>query len=104
MSSIFSDLREGLREGLNVIVKKTEHFAKLGKLNIDLIGIRREIEQLFTELGGRTFELLSQEKGASVADDEEVKQLVAKLKELEKKLAVKKEEKTAFKEKGQDNL
>lgn len=97
MTTIFNDLKEGLRDGLNIIVKKTEEYTKIGKLNIDLIGIRRAIEQLFSELGGRVFELLGKEPEKSVAEDEEVRQLMAKLKELEARLSTKKVEMSDFK-------
>ncbi|MBN2354954.1 hypothetical protein JXO59_02515 [candidate division KSB1 bacterium] len=97
MSTIFDDLKEGLRDGLNIVVKKTGEYTKLGKLNIDLIGLRREIEQLFSELGGRTFEIITKEPDVAVKEDEEVKQLVEKLKNLEAKLAQKKVEMTDYK-------
>lgn len=92
MPSLYEDIRDGVRDGVNLIVKKTGEWTQKGKLNIDLIGIRREIEQLFSELGGRTYELITKEPGADIASDGEVIQHVNRLKELEQKLAAKKEE------------
>ena len=92
MPSLFEDMRDGVKDGVSLIVKKTEEWTKKGKLNIDLIGIRREIEQLFSELGGRTFELITKESGADIAADSEVSQYVQRLKELETRLEAKKME------------
>jgi hypothetical protein len=92
MPSLFEDIRDGVRDGVNLIVQKTGEWTQKGKLNIDLIGIRREIEQLFSELGGRTYELITKDSGADVAADSEVIQHVNRLQELEKKLDAKKME------------
>lgn len=53
--------------------------------HIEMIGLKREIERLFSELGGRTYELLSADSGADVAGDEEVREWMEKLKLLEAK-------------------
>ena len=92
MASIFADIRDGLRDGIDLVVKKTGELTKMGKLNIELIGIRREIEELFSELGGRTFEIITKELANDIASDSEVMQLVKKLQELEAKLQDKKTE------------
>ena len=102
MPSLFEDIRDGVRDGVNLIVKKTGEWTQKGKLNIDLIGIRREIEQLFSELGGRTYELITKEPGADIASDSEVIQHVERLKELEQRLAAKKAEIAQVKAAGGD--
>lgn len=53
------------------------------KYHIDLIAMRREIERLFSELGGRTFELLSSDPGADVGRDPEIVHWMEKLKHHE---------------------
>lgn len=92
MASIFEDVHNSLKDGINFIVKKTGELTKKGKLSIDWIGINREIEKLFSELGGRTFEIITKEKGKDIASDPEVMQFVTKLQELEGRLVNKKKE------------
>ncbi|HNW60230.1 MAG TPA: hypothetical protein PKI62_11180 [bacterium] len=53
------------------------------KYHIDLISLRREIERLFSELGGRTFELLSHDPAAEVGRDPEILHWMAELKRHE---------------------
>ncbi|HQG46190.1 MAG TPA: hypothetical protein PLG50_11085 [bacterium] len=57
------------------------------KYHVDLIAMRREIERLFSELGGRTFELLSSDPGAEVGRDPEIQHWMEKLKHHEAMLA-----------------
>ena len=45
MTTLFDDVRDGLRNGINMIVKKTDELTKLGKINIDILNIKREIEK-----------------------------------------------------------
>jgi hypothetical protein len=58
-------------------------FIEKSKNRIALLGIQREIEAHFTELGGRVYELLGQKQG--IREDAEVQQLYEKLISLEKK-------------------
>ena len=92
MSTLFEDIRNGIRDGIELVVDKTEEYSKIGKLQIDILGIKRSIEKSFSELGGQAYELLSNDPKAVVADDEQVVRIVAELKELEEKLDEKKNE------------
>ena len=92
MGTLFEDIRDGIRDGIELFVDKTEEYTKIGKLKVDILGIKRNIEKLFSELGGRTYELLSNDEKSDVAADSEVERLVQNLKEQEEKLDAKKNE------------
>ncbi len=88
MSTLWEDIRETIRDGIELVVDKTEEYSKIGKLNVEILGLKRNIGKHFTELGGQAYELLSKKK--EVKDDEEIKRLVGEIKELESKLENKK--------------
>ncbi len=92
MGTLFEDLRDGFRDGIAFVADKTDEYTKISKLKIDMLSLKRNIEKLFAELGGRTYELLHGETTESVPEDEEVKKLVEQISELEEELDSKKEE------------
>ncbi len=92
MSTLFEDIKNGIRDGIELVVDKTEEYSKIGKLKVDILGIKRNIEKAFSELGGQTFELLSKDDKADVSADPEVKKMIAELHDLEESLDSKKNE------------
>jgi Skp family chaperone for outer membrane proteins len=92
MSSLFEDLQPGLRDGIDFIVDKTDEMSKIGKAKIDMLSIKRNIEKLFSELGGRFYEKMSSRKKVDLQTDEEIARLVAEIKQQEKNLDQKKDE------------
>ena len=93
-----ASLLDNIRDGLELVVDKTEEYGKIGKLKVDIFSIKRNIEKQFTELGGRTFEVLTGEGPKSVAKDEEVKKIVEELQGLEEQLQQKEAEIAQVKE------
>jgi predicted HicB family RNase H-like nuclease len=92
MASLFDDLTDGIRDGINFVVDKTDEYSKIGKLKLDMVGIKRNIEKLFAELGGRVYEVLKEGESAVLRDDEEVKRMINEIKALEDNLDEKKNE------------
>ena len=92
MGTLFEDIKNGIRDGIELVVDKTEEYTKIGKLKVDILGIKRNIEKLFSELGGQTYELLSKGGKVDISGDEEIKKLVDDLKSQEEKLDAKKNE------------
>ena len=81
-----ASLLDSIRDGLELVVDKTEEYGKIGKLKVDIFSVKRNIEKQFTELGGRTFEILTSEGTKTVAKDTEVKKIVEELQALEEQL------------------
>lgn len=81
-----SALLDSIRDGLELVVDKTEEYGKIGKLKVDIFGIKRNIEKQFTELGGRVYELMTTKSATKIADDEEVKKAIETVKNLEVQL------------------
>ena len=92
MSSLLEDITKGIKEGITVVADKTDEYTKIGRLKVDILGIKRNIEKQFTELGGRVYHAIKVEKVKNSNEDDKVKELVSKISELEKKLNTKNKE------------
>ena len=90
--SFWDDLSKVFKRGVSVVAKKTDEYTKIGKIKVDIIGIKRDIEKQFNVLGAAVYRLIAEENNTRVASNEEVKEILDKVKELNKKLNEKKEE------------
>ena len=71
---------------MQTVSEKTEELSKIGRLKIQIIAVKRDIEKNFTDLGGRVYEMLNSRSKTGVDKDPEIIGIVAAIKELEKKL------------------
>ena len=86
------DLAKFFKKGITVVARKTDEYTKIGKIKVEIIGIKRDIEKRFGELGGRTFQLIAEESNTKIATNDEVKSIIEAIKQLNEKLGLKKEE------------
>ena len=84
MATLWDKVRKSLRDVGQAATEKTEEGIKIGRRKLEIVNINRKIEKSFAELGGRVFQMMEEEKKPVIIDDEEVKTLVARIKELEK--------------------
>jgi len=92
MASLWDDIAKTIREGVDTVVGKTEEYTKIGKIKIDIINIKRNVEKNFSELGGRVYHLMVEQNKTQISADKEVKKIVESVKLLEKELQAKKDE------------
>jgi phenylalanyl-tRNA synthetase alpha subunit len=90
--SFWDDLVNMFKKGVSTVAKKTDEYTKIGKIKVDIIGIKRDIDKKFNELGGKTFQLIAEEGNTKVAVNEEVKTIIESIKALNVNLDQKKEE------------
>ena len=88
----WDDLTSMFKRGVSTVAKKTDEYTKIGKLKVDIIGIKREIDKQFTMLGGKVYQLIVEENNTKIASNDEVKQIIDEVKNLNEKLNQKKEE------------
>ncbi|MFB3908054.1 MAG: hypothetical protein ACE15D_06595 [Candidatus Eisenbacteria bacterium] len=62
---------------------RAEQFARVGRLQLDLLGIRREMQKELAELGTRTLERVRRGDRAPIEDDPLTEQIVRRVLELE---------------------
>lgn len=101
MPDLLDEIARTIRLGVDTVVEKTEEFTRIGRIQLDILNIKRKIERNFTELGAKLYHLVVEEKNSRVARDAEVKRLIDKTRELEKVLHAKKEELVEVKAKQQ---
>lgn len=73
------------REFSKAAADKAEELTRVGKIRLDLVQVNREIERLFSELGGKVYHLHSEDELKSLQKDEEIKTLFEKIAALEEK-------------------
>lgn len=88
MSTLWDDIAKTIRDSVDTVVGKTEELTKIGKIKVDIINIKRNIEKQFAELGGTVYHLIDENK-TSIASNADVKAVVEKVKELEEQLDAK---------------
>ncbi len=84
------NLLDKIRDGFQVVFERTEEFSKMGKIKIEISSIHRQIEGLFTELGGEIYTVYK-EKGRLGTNDK-IKKILTGLENLEEELKKKEEE------------
>ncbi len=110
-SKLWDDVRKSLQDLGNLAAEKGKVFSKAaadkaeeltrtGKLKLDILQVNREIDHLFSQLGGKVYHLKSENALDTIPGDaeiqkifEKIKQLEAKKKDLEKKVESMPEEK-----------
>ncbi len=101
MTNLWDDIAKSIREGVDTVVEKTGELTKMGKIKVDIINIKRNVEKNFAELGGKVYHLIVEEKSTQVAGNKEVKELIECIKILEKELQEKNEEMKNIKSKSE---
>jgi len=86
MANLWEDIAKTIREGVGTVVEKTEELTKIGKIKVNILNIKRRIEKDFTELGGKVYHLIVEEKKTEIATDKAVQRIVERVKELENQL------------------
>ena len=86
MSTFWDSLKKNVQQGLQTVSEKTDELTKIGRLKIEVIAVKRDIEKCFVELGGRTYDIIQNEKKTSIPKDEEIKKLILMVEKFEKKL------------------
>lgn len=84
----WTNVKNHLKGGLQSATNKTSEYTKIGRIKIDILGIKKEIEEKMVELGGRLYHLVSREQNYEIAKDKYILQLIEQIKELEAELEI----------------
>ena len=103
MANLWDDIAKTIREGVDTVVEKTEELTRIGRIKVDILNIKRNVEKNFSELGGRVYQLISKEKKTAISADKEAKEIIECIKILEKELDDKKSELAKVKSKKSGN-
>lgn len=80
-SSLWEDIKKTVKEGVSVAAEKTEEYTKIGKLKVEILNMKRNIDKTFTELGRETYTLLKGSKKGDLAKNEKLKNLLTRIDE-----------------------
>ncbi len=86
LETIWEKTRKTLIEIFETGREKAEEYSKKGKEKWEIYTLKREIAKEFTQLGGLVYSLLVEKGTTRIAGDPEVKEKIAKIKELEEDL------------------
>lgn len=84
--SLWESLKKGVETGIKTITEKTEELTEMGRLKLEIMSSKREIEKYFIELGGRIYQLMKENATGDIGQRAEIRALVDKIKVEEKRL------------------
>ena len=86
MESIWNKIKKSISEGYQNLSEKTGEMTQIGRLKIEVIAIKRDIERAFIELGGRVYHKFEEKHQDDILSDIKIKKLVKDIKSLELRL------------------
>ncbi len=86
MGTTWKKIKNGMSEGFQNLSEKTGEMTQIGRLKIEIIAVKRDIEKAFIELGGRVYHNLEEKHEDDILSDQRIKKLVKDVKALELKL------------------
>jgi hypothetical protein len=92
MEKILNDIFRSAREGFTVMAVKANDLARAGRLKLDVIAIKYQIDKLRADLGARVYHLLAVEKQAQISTDPTVQSLIRRIEELEGQVEYKRQQ------------
>jgi hypothetical protein len=84
--NLWDNLRQGFKEGLQFTVQKTEELTRIGRLRLDIAGVRRQMEKAAAELGHLVFEQLHDSTEITLYVDVTMQDALQTLRNLEARL------------------
>ena len=87
MDTMWEKIKKSLKDGATLSMEKIEEYTKIGKLKIEEMAAKRKIERNFVDIGERTFDLIEEGKGDSIADDLMIKKACENISALREEIA-----------------
>jgi uncharacterized protein Yka (UPF0111/DUF47 family) len=84
--SLLQKIKREIAKGISHVAEKTEETARIAKLKIEISSLHKKIEEAFTEIGGRVYELEKEGK-KDVFGCNEIIELIRQVKDYEKALS-----------------
>ena len=84
--TLLDKIKKGLIDGFQVASDITSEYTKIGRIKIDILGVKKEIEEKMLELGGRVYENFAHSDIHVFDKDPQVKEIISQIKKLEQEL------------------
>ena len=86
MGTTWNKIKKSMSESYQNLSDKTGEMTQIGRLKIEIIARKRDIEKAFIELGGRVYHNVEEKKEDDILSDQRIKKLVKDIRALELKL------------------
>jgi dynactin complex subunit len=86
METTWNKIKKSVSETYQNLSEKTGEMTQIGRLKIEMIALKRDIEKAFIELGGRVYHNLEEKHENDILSDLRIKKLIKDIKSLELKL------------------
>ena len=86
MRTTWHKIKKSMADGYMNLSEKTGEMTQIGRLKIEMIALKRDIERAFIELGGRVYHGLEEKNDDDILADLRIKKLVKDIQALELKL------------------
>jgi hypothetical protein len=86
MGSMWTKIKKSLSAGYQNLSEKTNEMTQIGRLKIEMIAIKRDIEKAFIELGGRVYHKYGKKPQEDLFTDQDIQRVIKDIKALELKL------------------
>lgn len=84
--TLLEKIKKGLISGFQTASDMTSEYTKIGRIKIDNIGIKKEIEEKMLELGGRVYENYNSSHSINFENKEQIMKIVNEINALEQEL------------------
>lgn len=98
-NTLWEDVRDWLADATRTAIQEAEDLSRRGRLKVELMNLNRKIEKQLAELGGVAYHHLNSATDQPFAQDERVRSIVERIRELESDRARRQQEYEAEKQK-----
>ncbi len=96
MPSLWDKVKTWLEDTTESALKEAEDLSKRGRIKMQIFSLNRSIKESFADLGGLVYQLFQTKE--KIEENEKVKEIIRKIKDLEEKLAEKERDYKSIKE------
>ncbi len=84
--TLFEKIKKGLIDGFNAASDITTEYTKIGRIKLDILGVKKEIEEKMLELGGRVYDKVKHSNINNFEKESEIMELIDQISKLEDEL------------------
>ncbi|TFH01998.1 MAG: hypothetical protein E4H13_03395 [Calditrichales bacterium] len=87
MDTFWQKLKLGISDGYHTLSVKTDELTRMGRLKLEMIAAKRDIEKAFIELGGRVYHSFQEKSEDHILSDQTILKLINDIERKEVALA-----------------
>jgi predicted AlkP superfamily phosphohydrolase/phosphomutase len=86
MKTIWKKAKKSILDGYHSVSDKAEELTKIGRLKLEIVAVKRDIEKAFIELGGRIYDAFQENKEKGILADQDVNKIIEIIRDKDSKL------------------